>query len=356
MFRKIIVFAIISLVCFASEAQPDKLNSFIDDYAKKNNFNGTILVQNGNQILFHNSFGIADRRFNVPINNNTIYKTASITKAFTSVLILQLKDNGKLDMNKTVDVYLPDYKGEAGSKVTIHQLLNHTSGMRQIDTISSLQNAFKYGLGYLQKPHTSDELLSLFEKDSLVNVPGKHWDYNNFEYMVLGKIIEKIYGKPYEEVLNEKILFPLKMKHTGVLHTNNIIENLASTYFTADNSQELIPDLPVYMENWYASGSLYSCTDDLIKFSNALFSGQLITKVSLDLMLTPGLDDYGYGVWVRGEGDLKVMERFGSIMGANAVWTQFLNKNITVILLSNTNLIDLGEFALSIGEKVMEYE
>ena len=117
-----------------------------------------------------------------------------------------------------------------------------------------------------------------------------------------------------------------------------------------------MPDLPVYMENWYASGSMYSCTNDLIKFSNALFGLRIIKEDSLELMLTPGLNDYGYGVWVRGKGDLKVMERFGRIMGANSVWIRFLNKDITVILLSNTNLTDLGKFAMSIGKEVIDKE
>ncbi len=228
--------------------QEKEIDSFIESYAKKNQFNGTVLVQKDSTILCHKSFGIADRRFNVPITNETVYKVASITKAFTSVLILQLYDEGKLDLSETINTYLPDYKGEAGDKVTIHQLLNHTSGMRQIDTISSLENAFKYGLGYLQKPNASDDLLRLFEQDSLVNEPGEKWSYNNFEYMVLGKIIEKLRNKTYEEVLHEKILVPIKMMNTGVLHTENIVDKLASTYLSSNKSSNLMPDLPVYME------------------------------------------------------------------------------------------------------------
>ncbi len=351
--RKLSIILSLILISQFAFGQQNYLNEFIENYAKENKFNGTILVQKDSLTLYNNSFGIADRRFNIPIQNHTKYKIASITKAFTAILILQLRDDKKLNLDKTIDEYLPQYKGEASSKVTVHQLLNHTSGMRQIDTISSLNSAFKNGLGYLQKPNTSTQLLNLFEKDTLVNEPSKNWDYNNFEYVVLGKIIETIYNKTYDQVLRDKILEPLSMENTGVLYTNDIINNLASTYFTDGNSDKLMPDLPVYMENWYASGSLYSCADDLMKFSNAIFKKNFITKESLDLILTPGLNEYGYGVWIRGNGDLKVMERFGSIMGANSVWTQFLNKNITVILLSNTNLTDLGKFSLNIGKEII---
>ena len=146
------------------------------------------------------------------------------------------------------------------------------------------------------------------------------------------------------------------MRHTGVLRTDDIIKNLASTYFKATNSDKLIPDLPIYIENWYASGNLYSSTSDLIKFSNALFGLKLIQKESLNLMLTPALKEYGYGLWIRGVKDLKVMERFGRIMGANAVWTHFINKDITVIILSNTSLTNLGEYALGIGKEIIKKE
>jgi CubicO group peptidase (beta-lactamase class C family) len=332
-------------------AQKKGMESFIQSYTHEHQFNGSILVQKDSSVIYRQSFGLADRRLDVPITKESVYKVASITKAFTSVLILQLYDNGKLELNETINKYLPDFKGEAGSKVTIHQLLNHTSGMRQIDTISSLENAFKYGLGYLQKPLTSKQLFHSFEKDSLVNEPGKKWDYNNYEYIVLGKIIEKLYNKTYEEVLKEKILDPLRMANSGMIKDKHIIKNLSSTYFTEINNKKLVNDIPVYMENWYAAGAMYSSPDDLLKFSNALFNLKLIKRETLDLMLTPGLEEYGYGVWIRGNGTDKRMERYGRIMGANTVWMEFLNEKITIIILSNTDLTDLGEFALGIRKK-----
>lgn len=330
------------------------IDSLVSNYAHKNRFNGTVLVQKGTEIAYHKGFGIADRRFNVPIKKETIYKVASITKAFTAVLILQLRDCHKINLNETIDKYLIDYKGEAGSKVTIQQLLNHTSGMRQIDTITSLKSAFENGLGYLQSPHSSDQLFHLFEKDSLVNEPGEVWDYNNYEYIVLGKIIEEIYGKTYEEVLKERIFNPLDMNDSGLLFENDVIEDLASTYFVGEEPDILLSEFPYYIENWYAAGSMYSCSSDLAKFSNALFAHKLISSESLNLMLTPMLNEYGHGVWIRGVGDKKRMERYGSISGANAVWMHFLNKNVTIIILSNTNLTDLGDFALVIGNKLID--
>lgn len=347
-----ILFLISTLLTQNAIAQEEQLKLFIKSYTSENNFNGTVLVEKDSTILYHKSFGIADRRYNLPINNETVYKVASITKAFTAVLILQLQEQGKLDLNKPIKNYLPNYPDKVSLKVTPHQLLNHTSGIILIDTVSSVDNAMKYGLGLYSTPNNSDQLLKSFINDSLVNKPSSKFKYNNAEYIVLGKIIEELYQKTYEEVLNEKILKPLGMINSGMAREKDIIKNLASTYFSENNPEVLINDIPMFIENWYAAGAMYSSPIDLLNFSNALFSLKLINKKSLDLMLTAGLDDYGYGVWIKGTGNEKRMERYGRIMGLNAVWMRFLNKSTTIILLSNTNLTNLGEFATRIENTI----
>lgn len=339
-----------------ASAQSVALEAFISSYSNENQFNGTILVEKDSVILYHKSFGVADRRFSLPVNNETLFKVASITKAFTAVLILQLYEQGKLDLNKPIKNYLPNYPNKVSQKVTPHQLLNHTSGIILIDTVSSIENAMKYGLGLYQTPNNTDQLLGSFMNDSLVREPSTQFVYNNAEYIVLGKIIEKLYDKPFEEVLKERILKPLGMTNSGMAQERDIIENLASTYFTANEPNILIHDIPVFIENWYSAGAMYSAPADLLNFSNALFGLKLIKKSSLDLMLNPGLDDYGYGVWIKGKDDDKRMERYGRIMGINAVWMRFLNKETTIIILSNTDLTDLGAFALKIEKNLAEFK
>lgn len=114
--------------------------------------------------------------------------------------------------------------------------------------------------------------------------------------------------------------------------------------------------MPVYNQDWYAAGAMYSNTSDVLKFFNALFDLKLIKKETLVLMLKPGLDDYGYSVWIRDykgpNAKYKRMERYGSIMGANTVVFRYLNEDLTIVILSNTNLTDLGAFALHIGKSI----
>ena len=338
-------------------AQPATPDSFIAGYAKEHDFNGTILVQAKGEVTYAKSFGLANRPFQVPSTNETRYRIASITKAFTSVLILQLQEQGKLDLGRTIRTYLPDYAGEGADKVTVHQLLNHTSGIANFDTVKDMETALKGGLPTYQTPYTSDQLLAKFCSGPLVHEPGKVFDYNNADYIILGKIVERLAGAPYEQVLADRILRPLKLESTGLLHQSDVIEGLADTYFYRDDLKRLVPDLPAYPQNWYAAGALYSTARDVLAFSNALFGGKLIKQETLALMTTPGLDDYGYGVWAYetkvGDRKLRVVKRPGQIMGAQSQLYRFLDEDVTVIILSNTGNTDLDEFVAEIGKRVV---
>lgn len=335
------------------------VEKFVDSYAKEHNFSGTILIQNNSRISYAKSFGLANRQFKVQNRIETKYKVASLTKAFTAVLILRLYEQGKIDLTKPIKTYLPNYAGEGAAKVTIHQLLNHTSGMANMDrNLTSPESAVKNGMPHYQTPYTTDELLANFCSDKLVNEPGKVFDYNNADYIILGKIIEHIHGKSYEQVLKENILQPLKLDDSGMLYQHNILDNLADTYFFRGDLKALVNDLPVYIENWYAAGAMYSTAHDVLRFSNALFGLKLLRRDTLALMTKPGLDDYGYGVW-RYESRFNkkthtVVKRPGRIMGAQSMLFHLLNEDLTIIILANVDTTNLDEFAAEIGKRIMK--
>lgn len=307
-----------------AEAQGQALTRTVREYASAHAFSGTVLVQKGGKTIYHESFGLADRAFNVPVTNATKFRVASITKTFTAVLILQLVEQGKLDLRAPIRAYLPDYAGEGADKVSIHNLLNHTSGIENFDKIKSYEEAVRNGIESYQLPHTTDELLARYSSGRLVGEAGKAFDYNNADYVILGKIVEKRYGETFVRVLDERILHPLGMTQSGMLYQQEIVPHLAHTYFTPPDAAPLINDLPVYIQNWYSAGGMYSTEADLVTFADALYrSSKLLRPETLKHMLTPALDDYGYGLWVRDidvRGTLhRVAQRPGSIMGANTV-------------------------------------
>lgn len=333
-------------------AQSPSVDKLVGDYAGQHQFNGTVLIQKDSKVIYHKSFGVAERAFNSPITNDTKYQVCSFTKTFTAVLILQLVDQGKIDLRKKIIDYIPDYKGEGGSKVSIHQLLNHTSGMKNTDTARD-ENFLKYGIGFYHKPYQLKEIVANFCSNPIVNEPGTKFDYNNGEYMILGRILEVIYNMSYEEILDRQILTPLSMRNSGLISHYKLIAGLATPYYKDKSLDHLIPNIPLYVEDFSAAGAMYSCTKDMLQFNNALFSLKLIKKETLQQLLAPGLDGYGYSVWVRGSHEVKRMERYGRIAGANGVWFHYLNDGLSIIILSNTNLTDLGDYANKIGNNIL---
>lgn len=354
--KKIINMLFLFVISHYALGQTKKIDQFIESYAAQHQFNGTVLIQKDSKITYHKSFGVAERAFHSPITNDTRYPVCSITKTFTAVLILQLAEQGKIDLNKKILDYLPEYKGEAGPKVSVHQLLNHTSGMKNTDTAKD-ENFLKYGIGFYHKPYELKEIVANSCSNPLLNEPGTKFDYNNGEYMILGRILEVIYQKTFEQVLNQQILLPLRMQNSGLLSHYKLVKNLATPYYKDKSLDHLIPNIPIYMEDFSAAGAMYSCTSDLIKFNNALFAFKLLKKETLDQLLTPGLDEYGYSAWIRDTQGKNIrykrMERYGRIAGANAVWFHYLNNDLSIIILSNTNLTDLGDYAFKIGKAML---
>lgn len=353
-FLAVLLFSCLAKLGFA---QTRETQTFIESYATEHKFNGSILIQKNGKIGYEQSFGLANFQHKVRNTSETKYRIASITKAFTSVLILQLRERGKIDLNKTIRTYLPSYSGEAADKVTVHQLLNHTSGIDNSDKVKSAEDAIKNGVPNYQAPFTTDQILQKFCSGPLTNTPGKVFSYNNADYIILGKMIERISGKTFDQMLNENILRPLKMSTSGMLNQHLIVDGLASTYFMRDDLKALVNDLPVYPENWFAAGAMYSTPRNVLTFANALFADKLIRKESLALMLTPRLDDYGYGVWSYetkiGDKKYRTVKRPGQIMGAQTQLYHIMDPDITVIILSNTGTTDLDEFVAEIGKRLL---
>ena len=333
-----------SVVPAASSGPKDSFTQRITGYAAQRHFNGTILVQQHGKRIYNKSFGLANFQYDVANTNQTKYKIASITKLFTSVLIMQLKDREKIDLDQNISTYLPGYKGEGGDKVKIFNLLTATSGIEsnEKDAVNDDDIPAMY-----VKPYTTDQLLNLFCSGKLENPPGKVWNYNNADYVILGKIIEAIYKKPYEAVLKEQILDPLHMEHTGMFNMLEVIKDLAAVYMINDHTKAIENNPPLYTENYYAAGGLYSTADDLLKFANALYGNKLISSSSLAAILKPYLAGYGFGIWVSettvNHKKITLDDRQGAIWGTRTRLERILEEDITIVLLTNVQTANIDD-------------
>lgn len=352
-------FMLAAVLCLAAvpTAMAAPLDAFVDAYARDRAFSGSVLIQQGGKVRYAGSFGLASIAFEVPNDARTRYPIASITKLFASALILQLRDEGRLDLDRSVRTYLPDYRGEAADRVTVRQLLNHTSGLPGYDQVTDAASAIRDGMPVYQLPHDTDSLLARYASGKLVSSPGTKFEYNNADYIVLGKIVERLRGETFEQALRQYLLQPLGLRNSGMLRQDIPVPRLAETYFHRAENGPLTPDLPSYPENWYASGAMYATPADLLVFANALFGGKILSRDSMAQLLAPGLDDYGLGLWVyetRVDGRAhRVAKRPGRIMGAQTQLYRFLDCDITVIVLANTDAVDTDEFVASIGREVL---
>lgn len=206
----LVVFALSNGVVRGDDSTPEKIAKIVAAANAKGDFNGVVLVAKGDNVIYKSAVGLANREWKIPFSVATKMLFCSVTKQFTALLIMQMVvADGKLDLNKTVKDYLPDYRTETGSKIRLRDLLNSASGLLTFDDLAFYQSDDEK-IGDLQavvKNHLSGDLTFS---------PGAKFNYNNADFFILGTIIEKVSGKTFAENLREKILDPLKMKNTGV--------------------------------------------------------------------------------------------------------------------------------------------
>ncbi|MCH8035314.1 MAG: serine hydrolase [Bacteroidetes bacterium] len=321
----------------------DKMMQLYHDYGQ---LNGTVLVADGGEVIFKKGYGLANMEWDIANEPNTKFRLGSITKQFTSMLIMQLVAEGKIQLDGKMTNYLSDYRKDTGNKVTIHHLLTHTSG---IPSYTSLPNYFK---DVSRNPYTVDEFVKQFCSDNLAFEPGSKYSYSNSGYFVLGAIIEKVTGKTYETVLQKRILDPLHMKNTGYDHHETIIANRATGYEKTPNGY--INSAYLDMSHPFSAGSMYSTVEDLYLWNQALYTEDLLSDKYKDIMFRPFLSNYAYGWGVRkillgaSEDSLQVVSHGGGINGFNTLITRLVDDKYLIVLLNNTGGTALNRMSIGI--------
>ncbi len=335
----VIFFTLIIIQCSAQNTSFSKITNY---YNAVKNFNGVLLVATNGQIDYLDGKGISNRQSGTTVNSKSVFKIASITKTFTVVMVLQLMEEGKLNLKATIGKYFPEYTGEARDKTTIENLITYSSG---IPNCESYINDDIY-----LKPMAMDSFIVKYCSGKLEAIPGTKFNYDNGDYVILGKIIEKLTGKIYTDNLQDRILKPLGMQRTGMLFSSDIITGLVPSYTFNDSLKLFNADKPYYIENFFSAGAMYSSAEDLLKFDQGIFTNKLLKKETVDLMLQPHptLDNVGLGFWTSnkyGALNTKFAYRPGGIYGASANWIHIIDSNRTIIVLSNTNATNLFEMS-----------
>ena len=298
-------------------------------------FNGSVLVAENGKVIYKKGLGLAHMEWNIPNTPDTKFRLGSITKQFTAALILQLVEQGKVKLDGKVSDYLPAYRKDIGEKVTVHQLLNHTSGIPSYTGLPGFFNDVS------RNPFTVDDFIKKYASNDLEFEPGSKFSYNNSGYFLLGAIVEKVTGQTYEKALKERILDPLGMKNTGYDHHGTLIEKRASGYQKTPEGYVNAPYLDMSIP--YAAGSMYSTVEDLYLWDQALYTDRVLSAATKELMYKPNLSDYAYG-WVitkaklgTGTETVPKIKHGGGINGFNTVIARFPAQKHLIVMLDNTS-------------------
>jgi CubicO group peptidase (beta-lactamase class C family) len=338
-----------SPLCVWGGDTPDKnakIDKLMQEYADCCQFTGTALVAERDKMIFEKGYGYADREWRIENKPDVKFRIGSITKQFTSMLVLQQVAKGTIKLDGHLSDYLPYYRKDTGSKVTIHQLLNHTSG------IPSYTDDAKFFDDVSRNYHAPDEFVKKYCSGDLSFEPGSKFHYNNSGYFLLGAILEQVTGKPYETLLKENILVPAGMNDTGYDHFADILPRRASGYQQDLGGVENAPYLDMSLP--YAAGSLYSTVEDLHKWDQALYTDKLLSSELKQKAFTPGLQDYGYG-WVikvipageAGAGQTSISHG-GGINGFNTLEVRLIGDHDFIAIFNNTPGAALDEMAKGI--------
>lgn len=317
-------------VLVSAQDKTAMLDSLYATIHQRGQFNGNVLVARHGNIVYENSFGLANRETGKKLNDSTLFNTGSVSKAFTAIAIQQLAEEGQLHYSDPVQKHLDDFPYPA---VTIHHLLVHASGL-------PMEYELPPGWDH-SKMATNEEVLSVLykEKPELEFTTGEKAKYSNLGYMVLAEIVEAISNMTFDAYLEKNIFNPARMEKTSRYNAEEIkkVENVANGYlfypFTGQYEQAIT--IPEFSSNYAISGlkgdgNIYSTVSDLYRFYEALKNGKLISRESLNTTFEKHSksgdahgNSFGYGWTIANAPEpVELVQRGGELPGyvSNIIW------------------------------------
>ena len=319
----------IGLIASAIAAPDDvaRMRQMIETKVSSGEFMGAVLVAQHGRILLSQGYGFANLEWRVPNTPRTRFRIASVSKQFTAAAILLLEERGKLKTSDPVGKYLADAP-PAWSKITLFHLLTHTSGLANFTDFPDYARTETM-------PARPQELVDKFRDKPLEFEPGARWKYSNSGYVLLGCVIEKLSGGSYADFIRENIFAPLGMHHSGYDSNGAIIPQRASGY--SPGAAGPVNAGYIDMRVPFAAGGLYSTTEDLLRWEQALFGGRILSRTSLEKMTTPFKNGYAFGLVVAQETGHKTIEHGGGIEGFNSALVYYPQNDVVVVVLANLN-------------------
>jgi N-acyl-D-amino-acid deacylase len=325
------------LIPFISQAQPSKKITRIDSVLaylhQRQLFNGTVLIGEKGKVLYKKAFGIANPKTQAPLTTASSFNLASVSKQFFTMMIMQLKEQGKLNYDDAVQKYLPQFPY---NNITIRHLMNQTSGLSEYFDIAQ-------GDMTLLDTLNNQSMLELLaaKKPALVFQPGEQWQYCNINYTTLASVLEKVSGTTSDKFFQQYIAGPLKLSNTYIYHLNMKSYPPSRVFgLRFEGGKPVLNDL-LRFDGIVGDGNVYSTIEDLYKWDQALYTEKLVKKATFAEAITPGKlnngeqTKYGFGWGIVEPG--KTVAHTGGWVGFGTIIIRYIDKNQTMILLDNSS-------------------
>jgi CubicO group peptidase (beta-lactamase class C family) len=338
---------LLPVTLFAQKNYIQQIDEYMQAQAKFKRFNGNVLVADKGQIIYQKSFGYADYDTKQLLNDNSVFELASVSKQFTAMCIMILKEKGKLDYSDNIRKYIPELPYEG---ITIRHLLTHTSGLPEYEEL------FEKNWDHHKVAFNNDEIALLKQyQPSLLFKPGTRWKYSNTGYTMLASIVERISGMSWNEFTAKNIFIPLGMAHTRIYNTrrslHDNIADYAYGYVHVDSLKKyVLPDslrnfaIVYYLDGIVGDGVVNSTTNDLLIWDRALYTNTLVplndikeaTSVQAYVTKDSSGEGYGFGWFIHKDSVYgNMVNHSGGWPGYSTYIARYIDHNKTIIVLSN---------------------
>lgn len=331
-----------------SKKQINQIDSLFIDWNKPNHPGGSIGVMKNDKIVFSRSYGLASLEYLAPNSTETIFNIASVSKQFTAMGIVLLHIQGKLSIDDDIRKYLPELP-DFGEKITIRQMLHHTSGLRSLHAMLGLAG------WRADDSRTNEDLYRFMNMQRDLNFkPGSEFMYCNTGYMLMVKIIEKVTAEKFPTWIKKNIFEPLGMNHTYVEDKyNRVVTNNATSYNKSIDGNYL---RAVEYWGYVGSGNIHSTTNDLLKWLSNFYAPQTNWEEAFKLMktldkLNDGSDNnYAFGLFIDKHLGNDLIQHSGAIGGFRTYAGTYPDEKLSIVVLTNFSASSSGSKANQIHE------
>jgi CubicO group peptidase (beta-lactamase class C family) len=316
--------AAVSLPLAGCVDDAERMDRIVQAEVRNGSFIGAVLVARGDRVLFSRAYGMASLDDSLPNTTSTKFRIGSVTKQFTASAILLLEERGMLSLDDPVRQHWSDAPAE-WDDITIFNLLTHTSGIPNFTSFPEYPS-------WKGQPAAIETIVGYFSDVPLNFRPGSDMSYSNSGYVLLGFLIERITGQSYADFLRENVLSPLGMNDSGYDPDMDLSDG-AKGYVLAGGELVLAPYIDMTIP--HAAGGLYSSVYDLLRWTQGLFGGDLLSAASMAKFITPFRNDYALGVEVKEVDGEIVIQHSGGIDGFTSHLSYYPERQITVVVLAN---------------------